>query len=46
MGANMIDYDISPLRVIYQEVAPDVYVLSAIVVNRIIRHANCILIIT
>ena len=38
---------ISPfLLVVSQEVMPDVYVLSAAVFNRIIRHANCTLIVT
>jgi hypothetical protein len=32
--------------VISQKVIPDVYVLSAAVFNRIIRHADCTLIIT
>jgi hypothetical protein len=32
--------------VISQKVIPDVYVLSATVFNRIIRHADCTLIIT
>jgi hypothetical protein len=46
MGANMVNYDISPLRVISQEVLPDVYVLSVAVANRIIRHADFTLIVT
>jgi hypothetical protein len=29
----MINYNISPLRVISQEVVPDVYVLSVVVVD-------------
>jgi hypothetical protein len=32
--------------VVSQEVMPDVYVLSAAVFNRIIRHADCTLIVT
>jgi hypothetical protein len=46
MGANMANYDISPLRVISQEVIPNVYMLSAVVVSRIICHADCTLIVT
>jgi hypothetical protein len=42
----MVNYDISPLRVISQKVITDVYVLSAAVVNSIIRHADCTLIVT
>jgi hypothetical protein len=42
----MINIDISLLLVIPQEVMPDVYVLSAAVFNRIIRQANCTLIVT
>jgi hypothetical protein len=37
---------ISPLLVVSQEVMPDVYVLSAAVFNRIIRHADSTLIVT
>jgi hypothetical protein len=37
----MINIDISLLLVIPQEVMPDVYVLSAVVFNRIIRQADC-----
>jgi hypothetical protein len=42
----MINIDISLLLVIPQEVMPDVYVLSAAVLNRIIRQADCTLIVT
>jgi hypothetical protein len=38
--------DISPLLVVSQKVTPDVYVLIAIVFNRIIRQVDCTLIIT
>jgi hypothetical protein len=42
----MINIDISFLLVVPQEVMPDVYVLSAAVFNRIIRQADCTLIVT
>jgi hypothetical protein len=42
----MISIDISLLLVVSQEVMPDVYVLSAAVFNRIIRQADCTLIVT
>jgi hypothetical protein len=42
----MINIDISLLLVVSQEVMPDVYVLSAAVFNRIIRQADCTLIVT
>jgi hypothetical protein len=42
----MKNIDISLLLVIPQEVMPDVYVLSADVFNRIIRQADCTLIVT
>jgi hypothetical protein len=42
----MKNIDISLLLVIPQEVMPDVYVFSAAVFNRIIRQADCTLIIT
>jgi hypothetical protein len=41
----MVHLDISLLLVVSQEVMPDVYVLSAAVVNRIIRHADSTLIV-
>jgi hypothetical protein len=41
----MVNIDISPLLVVSQKVIPDVYVLSAAVFNRIIRQADCNLII-
>jgi hypothetical protein len=41
----MVNNHISPLLVVSQKVMPDVYVLSA-VFNRIIRQADCTLIIT
>jgi ribosomal protein S25 len=46
MGANMVNYDISPLRVVSQEVIADDYVLSADVLNRILRHADSTFIVT
>jgi hypothetical protein len=46
MGAYISYFDISLLLVISQKVIPDVYVLSAAVFNRIIRHVDCTLIIT
>jgi hypothetical protein len=42
----MVNIDISPLLVVSQKVMPDVYVLSAIVFNWIIRQADCTLIVT
>jgi hypothetical protein len=39
-------FDISLLLVVSQKVMLDVYVLSAAVFNRIIRHADCTLIVT
>jgi hypothetical protein len=42
----MLNVDISPLMVVSQEVMPDVYVLSVAVFNRIIRQADCTLIVT
>jgi hypothetical protein len=42
----MINIDIFFLLVVSQEVMPDVYVLSAAVFNRIIRQADCTLIVT
>jgi hypothetical protein len=42
----MINIDISFLLVVPQEVVPDVYVLSAVVFNRIICLADCTLIVT
>jgi hypothetical protein len=42
----MLNVDISPLLVVSQEVMPDVYVISAAVFNRIIRQADCTLIVT
>ena len=42
----MINIDISPLMVVSQKVMPDVYVLSAVVLNGIIRQVDCTLIIT
>jgi hypothetical protein len=46
LGANMINIDISLLLVVPQEVMPDVYVLCAAMFNRIIRQADCTLIVT
>jgi hypothetical protein len=45
-GANISNFDILPLLVISQKVIPNVNVLSAVVFNGIIRHADCTLIIT
>jgi hypothetical protein len=42
----VVNVDISLLLVVSQEVMTDVYVLSAAVFNRIIRQADCNLIIT
>jgi hypothetical protein len=42
----MVNYDISPLRVISQKVVPDVYVLSAYVFNGILCHVDSTLIVT
>jgi hypothetical protein len=42
----MENLDISLLLVVSQKVMPDVYVLSAAVFYRIIRHADCTLIVT
>jgi hypothetical protein len=41
----MINIDISSLLVVSQKVMSDVYVLSAVVFNKIIRQADCTLII-
>jgi hypothetical protein len=38
--------DISLLLVVSQKVMSDVYVLSVVVFNRIIRHVDCTLIVT
>ena len=42
----MVHLDIPLLLVVSHEVMPDVYVLSATVFNRILRQADCTLIIT
>jgi hypothetical protein len=42
----MVNNDISPLRVVSQEVVPNVYMLSAVVFNRILHHADNTLIVT
>jgi hypothetical protein len=42
----MVHLDISLLLVVPQEVMPDVYVFSAAMLNRIICHADCTLIVT
>jgi hypothetical protein len=42
----MANIDISPLLVVSQKVMSDVYVLSVVVFNGIIRQADCTLIIT
>jgi hypothetical protein len=42
----MVYIDISLLLVVSQEVMSDVYVLSVAVFNRIIRQADCTLIVT
>jgi hypothetical protein len=41
----MVHLDISLLLVVSQKVMSDVYVLSATMFNRIIRHADCTLIV-
>jgi hypothetical protein len=46
IGANVANIDISLLLVVSQKVMTNVYVLSAAVFNRIIRLADCTLIIT
>jgi hypothetical protein len=46
VGANISNFDISPLLVISQEVILDVYVLCAAVFDRIVCHVDCILIVT
>ena len=46
LGANVERLDISLLLVVSQKVMSDVYVLSAAMFNRIIRHADCTLIVT
>jgi hypothetical protein len=46
VGANISNFDIPLLLVISQKVILDVYVFRAAVFNRIIRHADCTLIIT
>jgi hypothetical protein len=43
---NISNFDIPLLLVISQKVILDVHVLSAVVFNGIIRHADCTLIIT
>jgi hypothetical protein len=45
-GVNISYLDIPTLLVIPQKVIPNVYVISAVVFNRIIRHADCTLIVT
>jgi hypothetical protein len=45
-GVNIGYLDIPPLLVISQKVIPNGYVLSAAVLNGIIHHADCTLIIT
>jgi hypothetical protein len=42
----MVHLDISLLLVVSQKVMPDVYVLCAAMFNKIIRHADCTLIVT
>jgi hypothetical protein len=42
----MININISPLLVVSQKVTTYVYVLSVAVYNRIIRQADCTLIVT
>jgi hypothetical protein len=42
----MVHFDISLLVVVPQKVMSDVYVLSAAVFNKIIRHADSALIVT
>jgi hypothetical protein len=42
----MVNVDISSLLVVSKEVMSDVYVFSVAVFNRIIRQADCTLIVT
>jgi hypothetical protein len=42
----VVNINISLLLVVSQEVMPDVYVLSAVVFNKIICQADCTLIVT
>jgi hypothetical protein len=42
----MVHFDTSLLLVVPQEVMPDVYVLRVAMFNRIIRQADCTLIVT
>jgi hypothetical protein len=46
ISANVANIDISPLLMGSQKVMSEVYVLSTIVFNEIIRQADCTLIIT
>jgi hypothetical protein len=46
ISANMENIDISPLLVLPQKLIADVYVLSAVAFNNIIRQADYTLIIT
>jgi hypothetical protein len=46
VSANIVNYDILPLRVVSQEVVPDVYVLSVAAFNDILCHMNNTLIVT
>jgi hypothetical protein len=41
VGAHISNFDIHLLLVISQKVIPDVYMLSAVVFDGIIRHADC-----
>jgi hypothetical protein len=46
MGSHMVYNYISPLRVISQKVVSAAYMLCATVINKILRHVDCTLIIT
>jgi hypothetical protein len=46
VSANIVNYDITPLRVVSQEVVPDVYMICAAVFKRIICHVDCTLMVT
>jgi hypothetical protein len=45
-NCSLVLISISPLLVIPQKVIPNIYVLSAVVFNGIICHADCTLIVT
>jgi hypothetical protein len=45
IDANVAHIDISLLLMVFQKVMSDVYVLSTVVFNRIVRQEDCTLII-